>query len=90
MARIPYGVKPDIFNRAPNYGWGNFSTFWASSSARKVRLTAEKVGRPKIDENFGWGKTRTSFRGRPKKGQKSIWGKPDIFNITNVFDESGF
>ena len=27
-----------------NFGWGKFSTFWASSSAKKVLLTAEKVG----------------------------------------------
>ena len=25
-----------------NFGWGKFSTFWASSSAKKVLLTAEK------------------------------------------------
>ena len=27
-----------------NFGWGKISTFWASSSAKKVLLTAEKVG----------------------------------------------
>ena len=27
-----------------NFGWGKISTFWVSSSATKVFLTAEKVG----------------------------------------------
>ena len=47
MAKIQYGVKPDIFKRAAqngqNFWWGEISTFWASSSAKKVLLTAEKV-----------------------------------------------
>ena len=35
-------------------GGGKNSRFWASSSAKKVPLTAEKSGdRPKIDQNFG-------------------------------------
>ena len=33
------------------------------------------MGSAKIDENFGWGKTQTSLRGRPKKGQNSMWSK---------------
>ena len=45
MAKIQYGAKPDICKRtAKNFGWGKFSTFWASSSAKKVLLAAEKVG----------------------------------------------
>ena len=27
-----------------NFGWGENSRFWASSSAKKVLLTAEKMG----------------------------------------------
>ena len=27
-----------------NFGWGEISPFWASSSAKKVLPTAEKVG----------------------------------------------
>ena len=42
----------------------------------------KKWGRPKIDEKIGWGETRTSLRGRPKKAQISTWVKPDIFKIT--------
>ena len=80
MAKIQKGVKRTNLRGRPKngqiFGWVKKSTFWASSSAQKVLLTAEKKwGRPKIDENFGWGKTRTSLRGRPKKGQNSIWGK---------------
>ena len=61
MAKISGGVKPDIFKRRPkngqNFGWGKKSRFRASSSDKKVLLTAEKWGRPKIDEKIGWGKT---------------------------------
>ena len=57
-------------------GWGKISTFWACSSAKKVLLTAEKVGSgPILTKISGGVKTRTSLRGRPKKGQNSIWGK---------------
>ena len=49
LAKIQYGVKPDIFKRAaqkrPKFSVeGKISTFWASSSAKKVLLTDEKVG----------------------------------------------
>ena len=48
MAKIQYGMKPDIFKRAaqkwPILGGVKISTFWASSSAEKMLLTAEKVG----------------------------------------------
>ena len=40
-------------------------------------------GRPKIDEHFGWGKTRTSSRG-PKKAKIQYGVKPDIFKITHL------
>ena len=46
--KIQYGLKPDISQRAAQngqkFGWGKISTLWASSSAKKVLLTAEKVG----------------------------------------------
>ena len=45
-----------------NFRWGEVSPFWASSSAKKVLPTAENVGSAKIDENIGWGKTRTSLK----------------------------
>ena len=40
LAKIQYGVKPDIFKRAApkkgqNFRWGKISTLWASSSAKK-------------------------------------------------------
>ena len=39
------GQKGDqvVSKNGQNFGWGNISTFWASSSAKKVLLTAEKV-----------------------------------------------
>ena len=39
---------------AKNFGWGKISTFWASSSAKKVLPTAEKVGSdPKLTKISG-------------------------------------
>ena len=61
MAKIQHGVKPDIFKRAAQKCaqfrvGGKFSTFWASSSAQKVLLTAEKVGvGPKLTEKITMG-----------------------------------
>ena len=49
MAKIHYGVKPDIFKKAaqkwPKF-WvvEKFQHFGPPSSAKKVLLTAEKVG----------------------------------------------
>ena len=59
------------------FGWVKKSRFWASSSAKKVLLTAEKMGPAQsIDENRSWGKTWISLRGRSKRWPKSsgIWG----------------
>ena len=87
MAKIQHGVQRDIFfeggpKKAKIFGGVKFQHFGPPLRPKKVLLTAEKLGRPNIDENFGWGKTRTSERGWPKKGQNSIWGKPDIFKRT--------
>ena len=58
LANIQYGVKPDIFKKAAQkkakiFGGVKSQHFWASSSAKKVLLTAEKVGsaqkRPKFN-----------------------------------------
>ena len=47
MAKIQYGQNRTSLRGRPkngqNFGWGKISTCWASSSARKVLLTAEKV-----------------------------------------------
>ena len=45
------------------------------SGGEKCFQQLKKWGRPKIHENFGWGKTRTSLRGRPKKRPKFNMGK---------------
>ena len=57
----------DIFERAPKNGQ-NFGRKSASKSWKSV-------DRSKIDEQFGWGRTRISLRGRPKIGQNSLWGE---------------
>ena len=54
--------------------------FGQKSASKQLK----KWGRPKIDEKIGWRKTRISLRGRPKKGQNSIWCEPDIFKITGL------
>ena len=48
MAKILGGVK--------------FQHFWALLRPTKCFEQVKKWGRPKIDENFGWGKTRTSLK----------------------------
>ena len=50
-----------------NFRWGEIPTLWASSLAKKVLLTAEKVGSAKIDEIFGWGKTHIFKRAAQKR-----------------------
>ena len=61
MAKILGGVK--------------FQHFGPPLWPKKCFKQLKKWCRPKIDEKIGWGKTRKSLRGRPKKGQNSIWGK---------------
>ena len=58
-------------------GWGKNSRFWASSSAKKVPLTAEKVEiGPKLTKISGGVKPgHLEEGGGPKNGQNSIWGK---------------
>ena len=60
-----------------NFGWGKNSRLWASPSAKKVLLTAEKVGiGPKLAKISGGVKPGHLEEGRgPKNGQNSIWGK---------------
>ena len=59
-------VKPDIFKRAAqngqNFGWGEKSRFWASSSQKSALKQLKNWGRPKIGQNFGWSKNRTSLK----------------------------
>ena len=73
MAKIQYGVKPDILEGGPKMakilGGVNFQHFGPPLRPKKCFKQLKKWGRPKIDENFGWSKTRKSLRGRPKKGQ---------------------
>ena len=47
--------------------------------------TWDKTGRrPKNGQNFGWGKTLISLRGRPKKAKIQYGAKLDIFKVTNA------
>ena len=56
MAKISGGVK--------------IQDFGPPLRPKKCFKQLKKLGRPKIDEKIGWGKTRISLRGRPKNGQK--------------------
>ena len=58
-------------------GGGKISTFWASSPAKKVLLTAEKseVG-PKLTKISGGAKHGHHYEGGPKKAKIQYGAKP--------------
>ena len=91
MAKIQYGVKPDIFERtaqkmAKISGGAKIQDFGPPLRPKKCFQQSTKWGRPKIDEKNRVGQnTDILKKGRPKKGQNSSWSKTSLNMPPDVF-----
>ena len=92
-----HGAGPKIWNNSrtslrgrpkngQNFGWGKNSRCWASSSAKKVLLTAEKVGSAHLTKKSGGVKHRYLEEGGPKMAKIQYGVKPDIFEYAHPRD----